>query len=153
MTFLACHGWWFVAGLFIGALLSWLLHWLLWGRGPTGGPRQDPEPVTPPPSGTTTQSPSQYSQKSRGDQLEAIEGVGVKIAEVLRDQKILTFAELANRTPSELREMLNEAGSRFDLAHTTTWPQQARLLADGNILGFMELTDRLKGGVDPSKNI
>ena len=120
-TFFCCI-WWAVAGLLAGTLLSWLLHSLFMGR---------TQPVS-------------VDAKTRQDQLEAVEGIGPKIAAVLRSVEIFTFAQLANRTPSELRALLDKAGSRFDLAHTDTWPRQAKLLADGDILGFIELIERLK---------
>ena len=115
-----------------GTLLSWLLHALL------GGGERAREPVRRP--------------ERRPDELEAIEGIGPKIAAVLRSRKIETFEELANKTPQELRTILDEAGHRFDVVHhIDTWEPQARLLAQGRILEFMELVHKLRASVDPSK--
>jgi predicted flap endonuclease-1-like 5' DNA nuclease len=151
MGILACYSIPFVVGLIVGTVLSWLLHRLWSHYGSTGGNDQRPRPVTPTPSGSTTQSPPQYSPKSHDDQLEAIEGIGVEIAKFLRSCNIRTFADLANKSADDLRALLDKAGDRFALARTDTWPRQAKLLADGKILEFMELTRGLIGGVDPSK--
>ena len=129
MGTLSCCVWWAVAGLLTGTLLSWLLHSLFMGRA----------------------QPASVDAKTRQDQLEAIEGIGPKIAAVLRNSGIYTFAQLAERAPADLRALLDKAGSRFDLARTDTWSLQAKLLADGDILRFIELIERLKGGGDLSK--
>jgi len=134
MTFTCCS-WWLVAGLFGGTLLSWLVHELL--------ARQEDVPGEPPLHvGRRT--------NGKGDQLEAIEGIGPKIAAVFRARDIRTFGDVAAKSPHELRRILDDAGHRFDLAHTDTWPHQARLLADGDVLAFVALTQRLKGGVEPA---
>ena len=150
MGILACHGWWIVLGLLGGTLLSWLLHLLLLRNGSNGGNDPYQKPVGSPPSNPTSQSSQTYSRQSHDDQLEAIEGIGPKIANVFRNCNIHSFADMASKTPYALRTILDEAGNEFDLARTTTWPQQAKLLADGDILAFMELTQKLKGGIDPS---
>lgn len=78
------------------------------------------------------------------DDLVIIEGIGPKIAEVLNTAGITTFAQLAQTGPDRLEEILNAANLR--LADPTTWPEQARLAAAGDMQGLQALQDRLKGG-------
>ena len=79
----------------------------------------------------------------QGD-LEAIEGIGPKIAGVLRDAGVTTFAQLAATEGSALSEILQAASIR--LADPATWPEQAQLAADEKWDEFKALQDSLKGG-------
>jgi predicted flap endonuclease-1-like 5' DNA nuclease len=79
------------------------------------------------------------------DDLQRIEGVGPKIAGVLQEAGITTFAQLAQADVGRLREILTEVGiSR--ISDPSTWPEQAKLAADGDWEGLEALQDRLKGG-------
>lgn len=78
------------------------------------------------------------------DDLTIIEGIGPKISSILQEAGITTFAQLANQEPAYLKGLLEQAGLR--LGDPTTWPQQARLAAEGNWDGLKELQDSLKGG-------
>jgi large subunit ribosomal protein L21 len=86
-------------------------------------------------------------QKGGRDDIELIEGIGPKIAKVLADNGITTFAKLAETQPAAIAGMLKASGGRFALASTDTWPQQAALLRDGKMDEFKKLTDELVGGV------
>jgi large subunit ribosomal protein L21 len=86
-------------------------------------------------------------QKGGQDDIELIEGIGPKIAKVLADNGIRTFAQLAEAKPDAMTAMLKASGGRFSLASTDTWPQQAALLRDGKMDEFKKLTDELVGGV------
>lgn len=81
----------------------------------------------------------------QSDDLTRIEGVGPKIAEVLRERGIRTFAALASRDVERLRQILREAGLPA-LANPETWPEQARLLAEGDVAGLQRLQDEIKTG-------
>jgi predicted flap endonuclease-1-like 5' DNA nuclease len=79
------------------------------------------------------------------DELRRIEGIGPKIAGVLQAAGITTFAQLADTDVGRLQEILNEAGiSR--IADPGTWPEQAKLAADGDWAGLEALQDQLEGG-------
>ena len=81
------------------------------------------------------------------DDLEIIEGVGPKIAAVLIENGITTFAQLASATPASVTDMLKASGGRFSLANPESWAEQAALLRDGKMEEFKKLTDALVGGV------
>lgn len=80
------------------------------------------------------------------DNLQRIEGIGPKIAEILTAHGITTFADLAEADVTRLREILKEAGPRYRLSDPETWPEQARLAAQGDWEGLFELQGQLKGG-------
>ena len=82
----------------------------------------------------------------QADDLTKIEGIGPKIAQVLADAGITTFAVLAGTSAGRLREILNAAGSRYRITDPTTWPEQAAHAAAGDWDKFNELVSRLKAG-------
>jgi large subunit ribosomal protein L21 len=85
--------------------------------------------------------------KNGKDDIEIIEGIGPKIAKVLADNGITTFAALAAAKADDMTAMLKASGGRFSLANTASWAEQAALLRDGNMDEFKKLTDELVGGV------
>jgi large subunit ribosomal protein L21 len=85
--------------------------------------------------------------KAGKDNLEIIEGIGPKIAKVLVDGGISTFALLAAAKADDVTAMLKASGGRFSLANPASWAEQAALLRDGKMAEFKALTDALVGGV------
>ncbi|MFZ2487875.1 MAG: helix-hairpin-helix domain-containing protein, partial [Anaerolineae bacterium] len=81
------------------------------------------------------------------DDLTLIEGIGRKIAGLMRGAGIHTFAQLAETSVEELQRILNRGGSNFNRADPQTWPEQARLAAEGRMDELKALQDTLKGGV------
>jgi large subunit ribosomal protein L21 len=81
------------------------------------------------------------------DNLEVVEGIGPKIAQVLASNGITTYAQLADAQPDDIAAMLKASGGRFGMANPQSWPQQAALLRDGKMDEFKKLTDELVGGI------
>jgi predicted flap endonuclease-1-like 5' DNA nuclease len=81
------------------------------------------------------------------DDIEIIEGIGPKIAELLRKEGIGTFADLARAPVSRIQSILDAAGSHFRIANPGTWPEQAELCARNRWTTFKSLTDVLVAGV------
>lgn len=102
-----------------------------------------------PKSGSKVALPS--GKKIKIDDLTAIEGIGPKIAELLQAGGIGTWAALAAADVSRLKEILVEAGSRFQMHNPTTWPKQAGLAVAGDWAELEKLQDYLDGGVDPNE--
>ena len=75
-----------------------------------------------------------------------IEGIGPKIAELLNNAGITTFAQLAEADDATVQQVLTEAGPRYNVHDATTWNEQAALARDGKMDELKELQDRLKGG-------
>ena len=85
---------------------------------------------------------------AEGDDLKKIEGVGPKIAEIFNAAGINTYAELAATSVEKLSEILAEAGSRYASKNPGTWPEQAKLAAEGNWEVLKDLQEKLKGGLE-----
>ncbi|MFV2042120.1 MAG: DUF4332 domain-containing protein [Anaerolineales bacterium] len=82
------------------------------------------------------------------DDLTRIEGVGPKVAGLLNEQGIHSYAQLAKAPPGKLHAILGTAGPTYHLAEASadTWPEQARLAARGRWQELLSLQDELKGG-------
>lgn len=89
---------------------------------------------------------SKSTAKSTKDDLKKIEGIGPKIASILAENGIATFADLAAADPEKIREILVAQGSRYQMHDPTTWPQQAALAAEGKWDELKALQEDLKGG-------
>ncbi len=82
-------------------------------------------------------------KKAKADDLKKIEGIGPKIAETLVAAGIATFADLAKAKPAKISEIIEGVrGNHIP----DTWPQQAKLAADGKWDELKELQDKLDGG-------
>ena len=80
------------------------------------------------------------------DDLTKIEGIGKKIAELLANADITTYASLSKATAKKLKTILEAAGSKFNVHDPATWPKQAKLAATGKWEELAKLQDELKGG-------
>ncbi len=80
------------------------------------------------------------------DDLKIIEGIGPKIELVLNAAGITTWHQLWHTDLNKLHKILSEAGKRFDANDPSTWPEQARLLANGETEKFKAYTDFLVSG-------
>lgn len=82
----------------------------------------------------------------KADKLTTIEGIGPKISELLTNDGIATFADLADAKVEKLSEILAAAGSRYTMHKPDSWPQQAALARDGKMDELKALQDKLDGG-------
>lgn len=78
------------------------------------------------------------------EDLTIVEGIGPKTQAVFRSAGISSLQDLAERDVTELQEILVAAGLR--LGDPGTWPEQARLAAEGKMDLLANLQKRLKGG-------
>lgn len=78
--------------------------------------------------------------------LKVVEGIGPKIEELLKDNGIRNWDELASTSVARLQEILAGAGDNFRLADPGTWPEQAALAAKGKWMELKALQDQLDGG-------
>lgn len=83
---------------------------------------------------------------AKPDNLKRIEGIGPKIAQLLNDAGIMTFAQLAAADVTRLEQVLEKAGPNFQLANPSTWPEQAKLATAEDWQALEVLQDQLKGG-------
>ena len=78
------------------------------------------------------------------DDLEIIEGIGPKIAQILKNSGIATFKQLANTDTQELRSILRKAN--LSISDPSSWPEQAKLASKGDLDSLQALQKNLKGG-------
>ena len=77
------------------------------------------------------------------DDLTVVEGIGPKIADLLRARGISTFAQLAAMTPEAIKAILEAAGPNFKLAMPQTWPEQAAMAAQNRWADLKAYQDQL----------
>ena len=85
------------------------------------------------------------------DDLKVVEGIGPKIEELLKNNGINNWEDLANASVSRLKEILEAAGSRYRVHSPMTWPDQAKLAFLGEWDKLEEFQSYLTGGRDPKK--
>jgi predicted flap endonuclease-1-like 5' DNA nuclease len=140
---------WFWWGINLGILLALLVWWWLKNKPneqaefevkakPLVLPDDEPEET---PSQEQAPAPSKPVEP---DDLEVIEGLGPRSAQVLGQAGIATYAQLAAMEPGAIHEVLRTAGVR--IAFPGTWPEQAGLAAAGNWDVLKELQSSLQGG-------
>ncbi len=88
-----------------------------------------------------------YKTPEGDDDLQAIEGIGPEVAELLHRAGIRTFERLSETSLGELTRILEAAGSRFGLADPLSWAEQASWLVQGDYIGFEKLKEALIGGI------
>lgn len=128
----------FVFGLLAGGIIGWALARLL---------SYDARPALGTAGARTLADAAALEQRAEDD-LQRIEGIGPKIAELLRADGIRSFADLATADTQHLQSLLDAAGPRFKLAQPDTWVTQARLAQAGDWEALRTLQDRLTGGVE-----
>ncbi len=80
------------------------------------------------------------------DNLKKVEGIGPKIESLFNTAGIYTFTKLANTDVAVLKQILVDAGSRYNRHDPGTWPEQAALAARGAWDALEKLQDELDGG-------
>ncbi len=85
-------------------------------------------------------------EEEHHDNLEIIEGIGPKIAEILNRNGIETFVQLASTDVQCLRDILHTAGTRFRMHDPATWAKQSALASIGKWDELKMLQHKLKGG-------
>ena len=96
---------------------------------------------------TKDKAKTKTKTKVKTDNLKRIEGIGPKIASILKEAKIDTFVKLSKAKAEKISDLLVKAGgnsyNRFD---PLTWPEQAKLAAEEKWEELKKLQDELKGG-------
>ena len=85
-----------------------------------------------------------HSIQIQPDDLTIIEGIGPKVARVLNEAGIQSFADLAKAKADEVQKVLDAAG--LQMMNPEGWIEQAKLAAKGDMDGLKKLQDELKGG-------
>ncbi len=85
------------------------------------------------------------------DDLKVIEGIGPKIEQLLFAKGITTYGQLAATSVQQLKDILDEGGSRYALHDPGTWSAQALLAANGEWDNLRAYQEFLHGGKRPDK--
>lgn len=85
-----------------------------------------------------------HSIQIQPDDLVIIEGIGPKVAKVLNEAGIHSFADLAGANAADVQRTLDAAG--LQMMNPEGWIEQAKLAARGDMDGLKKLQDELKGG-------
>ncbi len=80
------------------------------------------------------------------DDLTKIEGIGPKIAELLKADGIETFEKLAKSGVETVKNILTNAGKRYQMHDPSTWVAQAKLAAKNDWESLKKWQNDLKGG-------
>jgi len=95
------------------------------------------------------EKPAKESKKaavsSDADDLTKIEGIGPKIASVLAENGITTFAALADAKDEDTQEMIKDVRGNHNAG---SWNEQAELARDGKWDELQTMQDALDGGVE-----
>ncbi|MGD8624259.1 MAG: helix-hairpin-helix domain-containing protein [Anaerolineae bacterium] len=128
---------WIAVLVIIAAFVGFMIWWWL----------REPEEEAPLAQSKEAATPEAPAPEAEPDDLKVIEGIGPKIASVLQNAGIQTFAALAALDPQRIEEILAaESANLLRLANPATWPEQAGLAAEGRWQELEKLQDELKGG-------
>ncbi len=105
-----------------------------------------PEEPAAPAEEPAAEAPAEEAPAAEPDDLKKIEGIGPKIAEVLNNGGITTFAQLADSSADAVKEILTNAEGNFASHDPTTWPAQAKMAAEGKWDELKKWQDELDGG-------
>jgi large subunit ribosomal protein L27 len=93
-----------------------------------------------------TEEAPKKAKAEKGDDLTKIEGVGPKLASVIAEGGLTTFAAVAAAKPADIQKILDDADGNYARFSPDTWPQQAKLAAEGKWDELKALQDELDGG-------
>lgn len=95
---------------------------------------------------TSSRGTTDYASVLGADNLQVIEGIGPKIEQLLKNGGFPTWAALADADIDNLRSLLDNAGPRYRIHDPSTWPDQAKLAAEGKWAQLIEYQKFLSGG-------
>ena len=102
------------------------------------------EEAAAPAKAAAAPAPKAAPEPVKPDDLAKIEGIGPKVASVLQAAGFQTFALLADADVGKLEEIL--AANKLQMMNPGSWPQQAKLAAEGKWDELQKLQDELSGG-------
>lgn len=85
------------------------------------------------------------------DDLTKIEGIGPKIAQLLKDASINSYEKLISTSLDEIKNALSKGGPTYAVHDPSTWGEQAKLAGNGEWEKLSVLQKNLKGGKRKSK--
>lgn len=146
-------------GFTLGALVIGLIVTLVWPAYPTPVTKRWPEggELHPAAHGRTEHDHAEAAAhepapaaagpaaSAEADDLTKIEGIGPRLAGILGEAGIRTFAQLAATAPEEIARIVTAAGFKAPF-NPATWPRQAELAARGDWEELAALWQELLAG-------
>jgi chromosome segregation ATPase len=87
-----------------------------------------------------------YKRRVNPDDLKLIEGIGPKIEELLNNEGIYKYEQLATTNVEMIRAILDKAGARFRMHDPQSWASQAEIADKGDWVKLKEFQEYLIGG-------
>ncbi len=109
-------------------------------------PAAKPKAAGPKPAAKPAAVATTAAATSKKDDLTKVEGIGPKIAGLLNDAGIMSFADLAATKVASIEQILSNAGPRYATHKPDTWPAQAKMAAEGKWDELKKWQDELDGG-------
>jgi len=115
---------------------------------PTGKTKNNQtDKVNPTPEKTSKRVAGTRRRGRTPNDLKIIEGIGPKMEEALRNAGVKTFRKMSTMTPEAIKDILVKASTRYGIAQTETWPEQAKLASSKDFEALKTLQDSLNRGV------
>jgi predicted flap endonuclease-1-like 5' DNA nuclease len=135
---------WLVWVVLIVFVLMVFLGWLVWSKGWLKQEEEVLHDAHTEHDHVEHHEPEVLAEPAASDDLTSLEGIGPKVAKLLADNGIPTFAALAEADLDKLRELL--AGAGYQYMEPAGWVDQAKLAVAGDTEALQKLQDELKGG-------
>jgi len=97
-------------------------------------------------SGLSDSSHDRWTAAIQENNLQIVEGIGPKMEEILHQNHIFTFNQLASQTPKQLKAILSSFGDKYRIIDPNSWPQQASLAASQEWMALIDLQKNLNTG-------
>lgn len=135
-----------IFGIIVGAVGLWYLHRYMkadFMDSVEQKPMDKPAPVqastkkaavvkkSPAKTKNTVASKPAAKTKSKPDDFKRLNGIGPKIANLLKDKGILTYQQLGAMDAKQLIDVLQKEGVRVSQTDPASWKKQAKLAAEG----------------------
>lgn len=97
-------------------------------------------------AGVIPQASEVFGKRIRQDDLTVIEGIGPKIAELFKKNKLESWDKVSNASIASLRETIEKVGPRHHIHDPSTWARQATMAKKGEWKRLKVYQDTLNRG-------
>lgn len=97
-------------------------------------------------SGEEKRADQPFQPFAEPDNLQLIEGIGLKVENILKEAGIQSFQALAKTDPQDLEDLLEKEDPRLLIYEPHSWPAQARLAANAEWEVLKDYQEQLRKG-------
>lgn len=87
-----------------------------------------------------------FGKRIKENDLTVVEGIGPKIQELFHNHDVKTWYALSECSVDKCQSVLLSGGDRFKMHKPGTWPEQAKMAAEGRWSDLKNWQDKLDGG-------